>query len=84
VLGVLGSSNRRFFHGPGTANWDFGLLKELTLTESTKLEFRAEFFNIFNHANFGLPQGDKSNSLFGFITSASDPRIGQLAIKFLF
>ncbi len=83
-VGQLGNSNRRFFHGPGIANWDFGLLKDLPLTEAKKLEFRAEFFNIFNHANFGLPEGDIINSSFGFVTSARDPRIGQLAIKFLF
>ncbi len=83
-FGQLGNSNRRFFHGPGIANWDFGLLKDLPLTEAKKLEFRAEFFNIFNHANFGLPEGDIINSSFGFVTSARDPRIGQLAIKFLF
>jgi len=83
-VGQLGNSNRRFFHGPGIANWDFGLLKDLPLTEAKKLEFRVEFFNIFNHANFGLPEGDIINSSFGFVTSARDPRIGQLAIKFLF
>jgi hypothetical protein len=53
-------------------------------TESKSLQFRAEFFNIFNHTNFQLPQGDIINSSFGFVTSANDPRIGQLAIKFLF
>jgi Carboxypeptidase regulatory-like domain len=83
-VGQLGNSNRRFFHGPGSAIWDLGLLKDLPLTESKKLEFRAEFFNIFNHANFDVPQGDIINSSFGFSTSANDPRIGQLAIKFEF
>jgi hypothetical protein len=83
-LGILGNSNRRFFHGPGSADWTLGVLKDLPLTESKKLEFRAEFFNVFNHANFDLPQGDIINSSFGFVTSAKDPRIGQLAIKFLF
>jgi len=83
-LGQLGNSNRRFFHGPGNATWDLGLLKDLPLTEAKKLEFRVEFFNIFNHANFGTPQGDIINSSFGFSTSAGDPRIGQLAIKFDF
>jgi len=84
TIGQLGNSNRRFFHGPGSATWDLGLLKDVPLTETKKLEFRAEFFNIFNHANFGSPQGDIINSSFGFVTSANDPRIGQLAIKFEF
>jgi hypothetical protein len=83
-FGVLGNSNRRFFHGPGQQTWDLGVVKDLPLTEAKKLEFRAEFFNIFNHANFRQPEGDIINSSFGFVTSAADPRIGQLAIKFLF
>jgi hypothetical protein len=83
-FGQLGNSNRRFFHGPGIANWDFGLLKDLHLTESKKLEFRAEFFNIFNHAQFKLPNGNIISSNFGLVLSARDPRIGQLAMKFLF
>lgn len=81
---VLGNANRRFFHDPGIANWDFGLLKDLRLTEAKKLEFRTEFFNILNHAQFNLPNGDIIGSDFGMIHSARDPRIGQLAMKFLF
>ena len=59
-------------------------MKDLPITESKKLEFRAEFYNIFNHAQFGSPQGDIINSSFGFVTSARDPRSGQLAMKFFF
>ena len=84
ALGQLGNSNRRFFHGPGIANWDLGVMKDVLLTESKKLEFRAEFYNIFNHAQFNSPQGDIINSSFGAVTSTRDPRIGQLAVKFLF
>jgi hypothetical protein len=83
-LGQLGNASRRFFHGPGLNNWDFGLLKELRLSESKSLQFRGEFFNIVDHAQFGEPQGNILNSYFGFVTSANDPRIGQVAIKFLF
>ena len=61
-----------------------GLMKNVQLTEAKQLEFRAEFYNIFNHAQFGSPEGDVINSSFGFVTSARDPRIGQLAIKFFF
>jgi hypothetical protein len=53
-------------------------------TESKSLEFRAEFFNIFNHANFNNPDGEFLDSTFGLVTGAQSPRIGQLAIKFLF
>jgi hypothetical protein len=83
-VGTLGTSSRRFFHGPGINNWDIALLKDLRLTESKTLQFRAELFNAFNHAQFSLPQGNFLNSNFGFVTSANSPRIGQVAIKFLF
>lgn len=47
------------------------------------LEFRVEFFNIFNHAQFKNPSGNFSSDNFGVVTSARDPRIGQLSMKFL-
>jgi len=83
-FGVLGNANRRFFHGPGINNWDISLIKDLPITEKMRFQFRAEFFNIFNHAQFFNPDGNFSHGSFGFVTSAHDPRIGQLAIKFLF
>ncbi len=83
-LGQLGSSSRRFFHGPGINNWDMALLKNLRLTESKSLQFRAEFFNIFNHAQFNNPDGEFTDGTFGLVISAAPPRIGQVAIKFLF
>jgi carboxypeptidase family protein/TonB-dependent receptor-like protein len=85
ALGVLGDSNRRFFHGPGINNWDLGLIKDLKLTERVNCQFRAEFFNVFNHAQFNNPGGNITHpGTFGLVTSARDPRIGQVAIKFLF
>jgi hypothetical protein len=84
ALGQLGNANHRFFHGPGLNNWDMALLKDLRLTESKSLEFRGEFFNIFNHAQFGLPSGRRDKTNFGFVTTANPPRIGQVAIKLLF
>ena len=47
------------------------------------LQFRAEFFNIFNHAQFTNPSGNFNSSRFGLVGSARDPRIGQLSLKFL-
>jgi len=84
TFGVLGDSNRRFFHGPGLNNWDMSLIKDTHITESTNLQLRAEFFNIFNHAQFTNPDGNFTDSTFGLVTSARPPRIGQLAIKFQF
>jgi hypothetical protein len=82
-LGQFGTANRRFFHGPGILNTDFALLKNTRITESTSLEFRAEFFNIFNHAQFLNPTGNFSSDNFGVVTQARDPRIGQFSLKFL-
>jgi hypothetical protein len=88
-LGGQGTSRRRFFHGPGMNNWNLSLIKDLRLTESKSLEFRGEFFNAFNHAQFygafavdgNFSDGPNS---FGMVNSAAAPRIGQLGVKFLF
>lgn len=56
-LGTEGDARRRFFHGPGINNWDFALLKDTKITERFDLQFRAEFFNIFNHTQFLTPSG---------------------------
>ena len=71
-------------NGPGLNNWDLALMKDLRITESKKLEFRGEFFNAFNHAQFGLPSGNVLSSNFGFVTAANAARIGQVAIKLYF
>lgn len=84
LLGQLGTASSRFFHGPGLNNWDMSLTKNLRLTESKALEFRVEFFNAFNHAQFLNPVGNFLSSAFGLVTKARDPRIGQVAIKFVF
>ena len=83
-VGVPGNANRRFFHGPGLNNWDFSLHKDTRVTERTSLEFRAEFFNVFNHTQFTNPSGSVTSSNFGLVTGARDARIGQMALKFLF
>jgi hypothetical protein len=84
AVGQLGTANKRFFHGPGINNWDIALLKDTHITESKLLQFRFEFFNIFNHAQFINPPGDILNGLFGSVTQARDPRIGQVALKLIF
>jgi hypothetical protein len=83
-LGVAGNANQRFFHGPGLNNWDVSLHKATRVTERISTEFRAEFFNAFNHAQFMVPVGDIASPLFGQVTAARDPRIGQLALKLNF
>ncbi|HEY3822929.1 MAG TPA: carboxypeptidase regulatory-like domain-containing protein, partial [Bryobacteraceae bacterium] len=53
--GFFGNLGRDTLAGPGLATWDFSLLKETAIRERTRLQFRAEFFNILNHANFNTP-----------------------------
>jgi len=82
TLGTFGTANRRFFHGPGFNNTDFGLSKRTVIRENLAFDLRIEFFNIFNHAGFENPTGNISNSNFGIVTNARDPRIGQVSAKF--
>src|SRR5579871_1456637 len=84
ALGTLGNSRRRFFHGPGINNWDMALLKDTQIRESMNLEFRAEAFDTFNHAQFNLPDGNVDDGSFGQVTSANPGRIMQLSLKLLF
>ncbi|MGB7547180.1 MAG: carboxypeptidase regulatory-like domain-containing protein [Terracidiphilus sp.] len=83
-LGQFGDAKRRFFSGPGLNNWDMALAKDVHITETKFLDFRFEFFNVFNHAQFGTPSGLINSSNFGAVTTANDPRIGQVAAKFHF
>jgi len=84
AIGQLGDAPRFFFHGPGLNNWDINLQKITKITESMNVAFRAEFFNAFNHAQFGLPDGNITDSTFGLVTTANPPRIIQFGLKFQF
>lgn len=82
--GQFGSAGRNIVQGPGLEDWDFSALKNIPLAETKQLQFRAEFFNIFNHTNFRLPDSDISSPTFGQIREALPPRLLQVALKFLF
>ncbi|HXP17433.1 MAG TPA: carboxypeptidase regulatory-like domain-containing protein [Terriglobales bacterium] len=83
-LGSLGGS-RTLCCGPGISNFDFSVQKILSMGEAKHLEFRAEFFNIFNHAQFLNPDGDISDGPdFGRVKHTRDPRSIQFALKFAF
>jgi Carboxypeptidase regulatory-like domain len=82
TFGTFGTANRRFFHGPGFNNTDFGMSKRTVIKENYAFDFRIEFFNIFNHAQFKNPTGNINDSSFGIVTNARDPRIGQVSAKF--
>lgn len=86
-LGQVGDVMRRFFVGPGINNSDMALLKNTVISGDKQLQFRAEAFNVFNHAQFDNPSGNFNNpgfNGFGYVTSARDPRIMQVALKLLF
>jgi hypothetical protein len=80
--GTFGTANRRFFHGPGFNNTDFGILKRTVIKENYAFDVRFELFNIFNHTQFTNPGGNITGSSFGIVTNARDPRIGQVSAKF--
>jgi hypothetical protein len=81
--GEFGTANRRFFHGPGFNNTDFGMTKIFPIREAMSFEIRGEFFNIFNHLQFTNPTGNVSDSSFGNVTGAQPTRIGQVSAKFI-
>jgi Carboxypeptidase regulatory-like domain/TonB dependent receptor len=85
--GQLGNAKRRIFYGPGIDYFDMALQKSLRLTEAKSLQFRAEAFNAFNHAQFYGPasvDGQREDPNFGQIESAAAPRLMQIAAKFIF
>jgi len=81
---VTGSAKQFLFHGPGTINTDAGVGKDTKLTERMQLNFRIEFFNVFNHANFTSVTGDANQGQFGQATNTAPGRIGQISGKFIF
>ena len=82
--GEFGNEGRNLVRGPGIATVDLSLLKTVALRETVRLQFRAECFNIANHANFGLPDNDLASPNFGRVLEAGSPRLMQLALKLIY
>jgi len=99
--GRVGSSGRNDFYGPALINYDMSAVKSFRLwSEASNLQFRADFFNIFNHTNFANPDGNEGDKTFGQITrtlgtatatavgtvagAAGGPRQIQLALRLTF
>ncbi|MCU1268785.1 MAG: hypothetical protein JWN74_79 [Acidobacteriaceae bacterium] len=80
----FGTAGRNIAQGPGYANWDFSVFKNISIAESKEVQFRAEFFNLLNHTNYRLPDSDISSRTFNQIQAAQPAREIQLALKFLF
>ena len=82
--GQFGSEGRNAIRGPGTGNADLSLLKSFALRENWRLQFRAECFNVVNHANFGLPENDLASPNFGRVLEAGSPRVFQFGLKLVY
>ena len=81
---TLGSASRNPVRGPSYRNVDFAVMRRLAVTSGRAFEFRAEIFNLLNTRNFNAPAAVLGPASFGTITTALDPRVVQLAVKFLF
>jgi hypothetical protein len=81
-----GDLGRNIFRGPFEQNWDFSIGKTFSFTENQRLEFRTEFFNLWNHPNFNNPSFvDVSGPEFGAITTmAGTPRVIQFMLRYGF
>jgi hypothetical protein len=81
---TIGTSSRNPVRGPGYRNLDFAVMRIVPLPASRAVELRAEIFNVTNTPPLGAPNGIFGSAAFGTITTAGDPRVVQLAIKFMF
>ena len=92
ALGTFGSSGRYILRGPRFFNTDLGILKGMRITERVNLQFRAEFFDLFNNVNFQLPNSNMSSAQVGRITAVvadsfglpNSERIVQFGLKLSF
>lgn len=92
TVGSIGKAARSNLRGPGINNWDIALFKNFEVHERAKLQFRAEFYNAFNHTQFSSydagarfdAAGAQVNARFGEFTAARTPRIVQLALRLTF
>ncbi len=82
--GQFGNAGRNIARGPGYTNLDLALVRDFRFGGDTRLQFRAEVFNVANHANFGLPVADLNSPNFGRILSAGPARLLQFGVKLLF
>ena len=85
--GELGDASRAPLSGPNFVNTDFSVIKRFALPwENMGLDFRAEMFNLFNHAQFGLPAADiNAPQQFGRVSSTvNNPRLVQFGLKLTF
>ncbi len=84
TLGTFATTPRSICCGPGLNQWDVTFSKRIALSEAKYFQFRADIFNLFNKTLFVNPDGNFSDTTFGQIQQARDPRLVQFALKFFF
>jgi hypothetical protein len=86
ALGTFGNTHRNFFAGPGSFNTDFSFIKDTHFTERQYLQLGIEGFNVFNRANFSLPDGNIGDGpgSFATITGSAGGRLWQIRAKYYF
>ena len=81
---TIGSASRNPVRGPSYHNIKLALMRQVRLGGERALELRVEVFNLLNTTNFGAPAAQLWPASFGTVTTALDPRVVQLAVKFWF
>jgi hypothetical protein len=85
AAGFFGNAGRGVITGPGLINFDMAFYKDFPISERFgKIEFRAELFNIFNHANFNAISTSFGSGSFGQVVGAADPRVIEFALRYEF
>ncbi len=79
-----GNASRNIMFGPGTVDTDFSAFKSFPVWNESALQFRAEFFNLFNNVNLSNPNGVMTSPLYGTISSSADARVIQFVLKYSF
>jgi Carboxypeptidase regulatory-like domain len=83
-LGTFATTSRSLCCGPGQNEWDITFSKRISINENKYFQFRTDIFNLWNRTQFLNPDGNFSNSTFGQVLQAHDPRLVQFALKFYF
>jgi hypothetical protein len=84
LAGFFGNSSPGILQGPGLIAFDMTIGKDTRVIPGVNIQWRMEFFNIFNHANFSNPNASVGSGAYGTITGAKDPRMGEMVFKVLF
>jgi len=78
---TLGNAGFQFLDTDGVINQDLGVSKDFVIREPLHIQFRGEFFNTFNHPNFGAPNGVLENAVYGRVSTALPARIIQFGVR---